>query len=722
MKIISWNVRGAKKSQVLQEILFLKRTYKPQMIFLLETLVNQNHILQILPKMGFEHFDYVSPVNHSGGLAVLWDNDLIYASVIRKDSRNIHMLVHDIQKQINVIISGAYAPAQVSQKDEFWNSLLQMNEVIDLPWCLIGDFNELAAPSEKKGGTIYPPSKFLRLNRFFHHINASSAPFKGPAFTWKSRIHSHLIYERLDRAIIRHDWLQHYPDTIVCHGSFSCSDHCPIILSDKDPINRRKQFPFRFQNYWCQYRQLDPIVERQWHATIPGTNMYNITQKLKLTKKHVRVWAAQFIGNKHQKLLQNTQKLNLVESQLVHHPHSNRLNEWMNRLIRQREKLMLFNQKYWGILRRKEWLVNGDRNSRFFQQQANTRRKKKLIYRIKSDCGIWLTTPQEIALKFTQDYSIRFQAPPRVDPLLPDPGLCSLINHSDNVRLIKIPDMEEVKRALFAIDSSKTPGSDGFGAGFFKHYWQVIQHDFYNSIIEFFRSGKLLKQLNHTFIALIPKRDNPTETQHFRPISLCNTIYKTISKIMVNRLRPLLDQLISPVQSAFIPGRSIHENILLTHEVMHKFRKTKGKHAWVALKLDMEKAYDQLEWPFIRACLQQLGFHSKWINWVMECITTVSYSLLVNDESTGFITPSRGIRQGDPLSPYIFILCMEALSNTLFRESALTKSGIGIKLSAGVERIPCLLFADDCLLFCQVDNNHCLRLNQVLDTFCSNSG
>jgi len=86
----------------------------------------------------------------------------------------------------------------------------------------------------------------------------------------------------------------------------------------------------------------------------------------------------------------------------------------------------------------------------------------------------------------------------------------------------------------------------------------------------------MLRQINHTFLALIPKGDNPTETQHFRPISLCNTVYKTISKILVNRLRPLLDKIVSPFQSAFIPGRSIHENILLTHEIMHKFKKTKA--------------------------------------------------------------------------------------------------------------------------------------------------
>jgi len=113
--------------------------------------------------------------------------------------------------------------------------------------------------------------------------------------------------------------------------------------------------------------------------------------------------------------------------------------------------------------------------------------------------------------------------------------------------------------------------------------------------VEFFRSGHLLRQVNHTFIALIPKRENSSNTQHLRPISLCNTVYKTISKILVNRLWPLLDKIVSPFQSAFIPGRSINENILLMHEIMHKFRKIKGKQACVALKLDMEKAYDRLE-------------------------------------------------------------------------------------------------------------------------------
>jgi len=120
----------------------------------------------------------------------------------------------------------------------------------------------------------------------------------------------------------------------------------------------------------------------------------------------------------------------------------------------------------------------------------------------------------------------------------------------------------------------------------------------------------------------------------------------------VNRLRPILEWLVSPVQSAFLPGRLIHDNILPTHEIMHKFKKVNGKTTWVTLKLDMEKAYDRLEWDYIQKCLQEYGFHPRCIKWIMECITIVSYSIMVNDESRGLIKPTRGIRQSDKVTHY----------------------------------------------------------------------
>jgi len=200
-------------------------------------------------------------------------------------------------------------------------------------------------------------------------------------------------------------------------------------------------------------------------------------------------------------------------------------------------------------------------------------------------------------------------------------------------------------------------------------------------VSEFLANDKLLKDINHTFVALIAKVADPTQTHHYRLISLCSTVYKVIAKILVNMLRPLFDRLISPYHSAFVPGRSIHDNILLTHEIVHKFRNLKTKTPWVALKLDMEKAYDKMEWDFINKCLQELGSHQKWIAWINECIPSVTYLIIVNDAPSGFIKQTRGFRQGNPLSSYLFILCMEVLSHRLNIEAKPTKSGIGIKIS-----------------------------------------
>jgi len=230
-----------------------------------------------------------------------------------------------------------------------------------------------------------------------------------------------------------------------------------------------------------------------------------------------------------------------------------------------------------------------------------------MVGKLKYDCGMWIENPQNIASKFIADYTKQFKSTQYSMRNLMYLRIQQVITDSKNADLIKLPDKEEVKKALFAINSAKTPGPDGFGAGFYKHYWDLINEDFYQCTVEFFTHGRLLKQLIHTFITLIPKTENPSQTHHFLPIILCSTVYKTISKSLVDRIRPLFDQIVSPVQSVFVLGHSIHDNILITHEIMHKFKILKGKTAWVALKFDMKKAYDRLEWDFIQVCLQNLG-------------------------------------------------------------------------------------------------------------------
>lgn len=201
--------------------------------------------------------------------------------------------------------------------------------------------------------------------------------------------------------------------------------------------------------------------------------------------------------------------------------------------------------------------------------------------------------------------------------------------------------------------------------------------------------------INKTHVRLIPKTQNAMKVSEYRSIALCNVYYKIISKILSLRLRPVLSHIISENQSAFLPGRAIADNVLITHEILHYLKGSEAeKHCYIAVKTDMSKAYDRLEWSFIRLVFEKLGFDPIWVNWVMECITTVSYSFLVNDTAHGCVQPHRGIRQGDPISPYIFILCGEVLSG-LCREGQNSGELTGVKIGHHCPRINHLLFADD---------------------------
>lgn len=167
---------------------------------------------------------------------------------------------------------------------------------------------------------------------------------------------------------------------------------------------------------------------------------------------------------------------------------------------------------------------------------------------------------------------------------------------------------------------------------------------------------------------MIPKISIPSTVNNYRPISLYNVVYKIISRLLVSKLRPLLHKIISPCQSAFIPGRWIAENQVVLHELLHSFKVRKVKMGFMAIKLDLQKAYDRFNWRFLHAVLTNLGFDLVFIKWILTCISSLSFEVLVNGGKLNQLKPSRGLRQGDPLSPYLFILRQEVLSRLLDRE------------------------------------------------------
>ncbi|CAA7045269.1 unnamed protein product [Microthlaspi erraticum] len=199
-------------------------------------------------------------------------------------------------------------------------------------------------------------------------------------------------------------------------------------------------------------------------------------------------------------------------------------------------------------------------------------------------------------------------------------------------------------------------------------------------------------------------------------------IYKIISKLLTKRLQPILPTIISENQTAFVPGRAISDNVLITHETLHYLKGSKvTKFCSMAVKTDMSKAYDRLEWNFIATVLERMGFHAKWINWIFQCISTVSYSFLINGSAQGSVIPQRGIRQGDPLSPFIFILCGEVLTG-LCNNAQVSGLLPGIKVAKESPRINHLLFADDTMFFCKTKHQCCVALTSILKKYEEASG
>lgn len=282
--------------------------------------------------------------------------------------------------------------------------------------------------------------------------------------------------------------------------------------------------------------------------------------------------------------------------------------------------------------------------------------------------------------------------------------------------------LEEVKAAVFSMHPDKSPGPDGLNPAFFQSFWNVVRDDVVQFCQQYMEKGELPEGINHSLICLIPKIKAPQTMSDLRPISLCNVLVRILSKVMSNRLKRCLGSIISDKQSAFIEGRLLTDNAMLAFEINHYMkRKTQGQNGWAALKIDISKAYDRLEWDFIYNMMVKFGFHELWISRIMKFLNSVSYSFLHDDGDFGNILPQRGLRQGDPIAPYIYIMCAEGLS-AMIRRSEQVGLLHGCKVARGAPTISHLLFADDCYFFFRANADEARLMKRILDRYEHNSG
>lgn len=278
---------------------------------------------------------------------------------------------------------------------------------------------------------------------------------------------------------------------------------------------------------------------------------------------------------------------------------------------------------------------------------------------------------------------------------------------------------DEIKNIIFALRRNKSPGPDGYNAEFLRASWSIIGPKITSAVKEFFTAGKILRQWNCTAITLIPKSVNASKITEFRPISLCNVLYKVISKVIATRLETVLPEIISPHQSAFVKGRLLIENVLLATELVQNFNQANVSARGV-LKVDLRKAFDSLKWEFILRVLRVANFPEVFVNWIQQCITTPSFSINVNGDLCGFFEGKQGIRQGDPISPYLFVIAMEVFASLV--QTGFNSGSIKYHPKAQNPNISHLAFADDVMVFFDGSSSSLEHLTATLEVFHRLSG
>lgn len=237
--------------------------------------------------------------------------------------------------------------------------------------------------------------------------------------------------------------------------------------------------------------------------------------------------------------------------------------------------------------------------------QYNCLTQVKLSTNIAKVKSIWSSMVHFFSKLFQTDF-VESSIKPEVfhfsSPSLSEPEILSLMEE---------PSQSEIKTAIFSFKPFKSPGPDGLHLMFFQKFQNEIKDPATKFIGDSFEGCSLPLGLNDTYVCLIPKTNSPDNLKLFRLISLCNSIYKILTKCIVNRVRPLMYKLISPLQTSFIPRRRVADNVFIVQEAVYKRRKKKGTKGFCATKLDLKKAFDKLEWSFIKEVLVHFKFQAR---------------------------------------------------------------------------------------------------------------
>ncbi|GJW34052.1 putative RNA-directed DNA polymerase [Tanacetum coccineum] len=327
--------------------------------------------------------------------------------------------------------------------------------------------------------------------------------------------------------------------------------------------------------------------------------------------------------------------------------------------------------------------------------------------------GDWVSEPVTIKNHIFDFFNTRFKEESSSRPTFSS-NLFNRLNLEEMQYLDGPFSSLEIKEAVWDCGSDKAPRPDGFTFKFIKKHWNLIEDDIISYVKEFEASSFILKGCNSSFITLVPKVDDPLTTGDFRAISLIGCQYNIISKVLANCLSKVISSVVGEVQTAFIKKCQIIDGPLMVDEIISWARKQKRR--LMLFKVDFEKAFDSLSWNFLLSIMEQMGFSSKWRNWILSCLNSSFASVLINGSPTMEFKLERGLRQSDPLSTFLFIIAVEAL-NIAILEATNRNIFYGFKVGKEKVHISHLKFADDALFLGEWSLSNAKNLSRILTCF-----
>ncbi|XP_073362462.1 uncharacterized protein [Aegilops tauschii subsp. strangulata] len=463
----------------------------------------------------------------------------------------------------------------------------------DIPWLVAKDFNEAMWDFEHLSSTPRPRNQMVAFRECLEDCQLADLGFSGHPFTYDNKRGGRAnVQVRLDRAVADNQWHDLFPECKVSHLTSPCSNHCPIILRCVRETRVRTGRTRRYEVMWEREPALSEIVEEAWKAAGANGHRGNISAALRWT---LLARSSKKVGNITKEIEKSRTRLEELTNMNADRNEIRRESDHMNELLYKEEMM-------WLQRSRVEWLKHGDRNTKFFHRKAVWRARKNKIKGLIDTEGNYQTDHHVMSVPLFEE----------------------MITAEMNTKLCGQFSEKEISDALFQIGPLKAPGPDGLPARFFQRHWSILKDEIIAEVSEFFATGIMPEGVNSTTIVLIPKVDNPKMMTEFRPISLCNVVYKIISKCLVNRLRPILGDVVSEEQSAFVPGRLITDNALIAFKCTHYIRQEKDPdRSFCAYKLDLSKAYDRVDWRFLEQVMQRMGFASQWVKWIMACVISV---------------------------------------------------------------------------------------------------